>query len=124
MFKSKLSHCLNHKHLDNKKLVDNPNYIWRLCTLCGLIYIEVKNKNNKYYQNKSKIFDNFNEGNSYEFMSILKMLTKHNLKLNKKTWFDFGCGAGQELKITKQYGLHAFGFEPNKKLFLKCKKKT
>ena len=83
-----------------------------MCRLCGLIYIEVKNKNDKYYQNKSKIFDNFNEGNSYEFVSILKKLTKLNLRLNRKKWLDFGCGAGQELKIAKQHGLDTFGVEP------------
>ena len=123
MYKSKLSSCLNHKHLDNKILVSKKNYIWRMCRLCGLIYIEVKNKNDKYYQNKSKIFDNFNEGNSYEFLSILKKLTKLNLRLNRKKWLDFGCGAGQELKIAKQHGLDTFGVEPNKKLFSKCKNK-
>ena len=123
MFKSKLSRCLNHKHLDNKILVSKKNYTWRMCRLCGLIYIKVKNKNNKYYQNKSKIFDNFNEGNYYEFKSILKMLTKFNLILNRKKWLDCGCGAGRELEIAKQHGLDTFGVELNKKLFSKCKNK-
>ena len=52
-------------------------------------------------------------------VSILKMLTKHNLKLNKKTWFDFGwCWA--RAKNLKQLD-YTFGFEPDK-VILKQKK--
>ena len=46
------------------------------------------------------------------------------VKLNKKKWFDFGCGSGKELELVKQNNLIGTGFEPNKLLFKKCRKKN
>ena len=124
MYKKKISYCLNHKHVDNKILVNTQNYTWRLCNLCGLIYSDIKNKKHRNYTTKLKIFDNFKEGNSIEFEKILKRVKFFDQNIKKKRWLDFGCGAGNELEIVKQYNLKGTGFEPNKLLFKKCKKKN
>ncbi len=124
MYKKKISYCLNHKHVDNKILVNTQNYTWRMCNLCGLIYSDIKIKKHRNYLTKLKIFDNFKESNSIEFEKILKRVKFLDHNTNKKKWFDFGCGTGNELKIVKKHNLIGTGFEPNKRLFKKCKKKN
>ena len=124
MNKNTLIHnCLNHKHLDHKNLKSNSIYSWNYCNTCWLIFNTIINKKHKVFKNKLKIFDKFIKSNiNEEFKSIYKkIILLTNLK-NKK-WLDFGCGTGNELEYLKKKKINCFGFEPNKKLYQKCRKK-
>ncbi len=118
-----INKCLNHNHLDHKILKLNPNYSWNYCETCKLIFIKVINKKHKMFKNKLKIFNSFEKSKfSKEFIFIFNK-AKNLTNLNNKKWLDFGCGPGNELNYVKSQKIQCIGYEPNKKLLEKCRKK-
>ena len=118
-----INRCLNHNHLDHKILKLSQDYSWNYCKTCKLIFIKVINKKHKTFKNKLKIFDNFEKSKfSNEFLFIFNK-AKNIINLKNKKWLDFGCGSGNELNYIKSQKIEYFGYEPNEKLFKKCRNK-
>ena len=108
----------NHKILSVYKEIT-----WKICGQCQLIYSS-QVKDETYLKDEKVHFDNFKEGNKYEFYSVINRFKKYSSEINELTFFDFGCGAGGELKEAKNIFNKVSGFEPNKKLYEKCISKS
>ena len=117
-----MQHCNKTKHIKSQIINTTSNFTWFYCSRCGLLYSGKKNFNHKHYKNRLKVFDDFKDANKYEFNNIIKKIKKIK-KISNKEWFDYGCGTGSLLNQIKGETKKIVGFEPNKILFKKAKKK-
>ena len=119
---TKMKYCTHNNHLNLTEIKTTKNYTWFFCRHCHLLFCDKKNNNHKIFKTRLKIFNNFNDGNKYEFLSILEKVKKIYFK-KKIEWLDYGCGSGGEIKILNDKNINAIGFEPNPTLFQQSLKK-
>jgi len=115
-------HCNKSKHIKSQIINSTKDFTWFYCSNCSLLYSDKKNQKNKHYINRLKIFNNFQDANKHEFKNIIKKI-KEIANIKDLDWLDYGCGTGSLLNEIKKETKNIIGFEPNKILYRKSKKK-